>query len=63
MIQLISNGLGITILPSSIKNCNNSKLKFLSLDFINIKSELALVFKGETENSKIARNFIKLVTA
>ena len=62
MIQLISNGLGITILPSSIKNCNNPTLKFLPLDFIHVTSELALVFKEETEKNKVAKNFIKLVT-
>lgn len=62
MIQLISNGLGITILPSSIKNCNNSKLKYFSLDFINAKSELALVIKEEADKNKVAKNFIKIVT-
>lgn len=63
MIQLISNGLGITILPSCIKNCNNSKLKFLSLDFIYVKSELSFVFNDGTEKNKIAQHFIKLVTS
>jgi DNA-binding transcriptional LysR family regulator len=62
MIQLVSNGLGITILPSSIKNCNNPTLKFLPLDFIHVTSELALVFKAGTEENKVAQNFLKLGT-
>lgn len=62
MIQLVSNGLGVTILPSSIKNCNNSKLRFLNIDFVKAKSELELVFKEESGKNRVAKNFIQVVT-
>jgi DNA-binding transcriptional LysR family regulator len=52
ILQLVEAGLGISILPLSVKN-KNADLRFIPLDKIPIKTEVVLAYKADNPNAAL----------
>jgi DNA-binding transcriptional LysR family regulator len=52
ILQLVEAGLGISILPLSVKN-DNSNLRFVLLDKMPVKTEVVLAYKAGNKNAAL----------
>ncbi len=52
ILQLVEAGLGISILPLSVKN-SNSNLHFISLEHIPVKTEVILAYKAQHQSAAL----------
>ena len=58
VMRLVENGLGISILPASIRQSHPPRVKFIELDFTEEKTELAIIYPRNTTNP-IVHHFVR----
>ena len=53
IFKLVESGLGVSIIPSSLKDENNYNVRFIELDKVPQKTELFMIWKKEFDNAAV----------
>ena len=60
IFKLVENGMGIAIVPNSLRDEYNYKIKFLELDQVPYKTELFAAWKKDNKNPAL-HYFLELI--
>ncbi|MCF7567079.1 LysR family transcriptional regulator [Sabulilitoribacter arenilitoris] len=60
IFKLVENGMGLSIIPNSLKDENNYKIRFIELNNSELKTELFAVWKKDYKNP-VLKSFLKRI--